>query len=157
VAAEVHGRPACELFCLVKGVAWDFAQKRPVGFLMQTADGEMAGGEAIAAFTWYETAWALGTHESADALLDRPVDVTDPDSFDPETDGLSLITAQRCRGAIDITPGVIPGFFRIGGEIHLTEIRKTGVQVFAIGDFPDRVGELIDPATTAAIEPNLGA
>jgi hypothetical protein len=142
--ASARDIPTTELFCQVKGIVWDFASKRPQGFVMQNVSGEMVGAGCVEPYVWYDTAWAMGTHEGAAQLLGREINLTDPASFDPEQDGVDLVTAQRRGVTINITPGIAAGHCRIGGEIHLTEVRKTGVQVFAIGEFPDPIGKHID-------------
>lgn len=156
ITAEAQRKPASELFLMVKGMAWDFKRNRPVGFTAQSNAGRvlLATGRdmEMAPFGVYEMPWMLGTHEPADLLLGRPVDLLDPASFDPEHDGLALVTQHRLRGVIDLTPGCEPGHCRIGGEVHLTEVRKTGVQIFEIGRFPDRIGRPIDPKTPAVVD-----
>ncbi|WCT73797.1 hypothetical protein PQ455_00760 [Sphingomonas naphthae] len=140
---DLRGVTPAEIFCQVKGAYWDFSRKRPMGMMMQANAGDMVGAGAIEAYTWYDLPWAMGTHEAAEVLLGRAVDLEEPDSFDAEHDGYALIKAQRQRGGIDITPGMEAGHCRIGGEVHLTEVRKTGVQVYVIGDFVDQIGERI--------------
>ena len=131
------------MYCQVKGVYWAFTRKRPVGMVMQSVDNVVPGAGPIEAFTWYDLPWAMGTHESADALLEREVDVTDPDSFDPEIHGMALVAAQRARPAINLTPGIEEGHCRIGGEVQVTEVRKSGVRTITVGEFPDKVGQRI--------------
>lgn len=148
--AAMQRIPIAAVYCQVKGVAWDFAKNRPQGFTMQSDETQVLGAGTMEPFVWYDLPWMMGTHETAADLLGRPVDLIDPASFDADSDSMALVTAQRRRPAINVTPGAVPGFCRIGGEIHLTEVRKTGVYLYAVGQFPDPLGELIDPALNAS-------
>lgn len=143
--AEKHTMPLSDVLCGVRGVAWDYARKRPIGFVVVSDPEALLPGAT--AFAWYETAWNVtatpGAASPAD-ILGRDVDLTDPASFEPEADGLALITAQRERGAIDAMPGLEAGHCRIGGEVDLTEVTKHGVRVWQIHDFGDRVGGRIE-------------
>jgi hypothetical protein len=142
--AVKHAMPLDDVLCGVRGVAWDFARKRPIGFVLVSDPAALLPG-AIA-FAWHETAWNITATPGAASpgdILGREVDITDPASFDPERDGLALIVAQRERGVIDTMVGLEPGHCRIGGEVDLTEVTKHGVRVWRIHDFGDVVGERI--------------
>ncbi|MHA6768084.1 hypothetical protein [Sphingobium ummariense] len=131
---------------LLKGVAWDFRRKGPMGFVMTSDASLLAGAEP---YEFYETAWNVTLcdgAETASEMLGRPVDLCDPDSFDPEEDGRKLIMRQYLRGGTSLLPGLGEGTsYRIGGEAHLVEVRKAGVQAWTIHDFGDEIGKPIVP------------
>lgn len=67
----------------------------------------------------------------------------DPVTFDPRTDGLRLVQAQRW----DTEAGFI-----VGGHIQLTEVTRSGISHEILHRWPeDRVGEKIDPAQSAGV------
>ncbi|PZO86943.1 MAG: hypothetical protein DI623_15645 [Sphingomonas sanxanigenens] len=151
VADTVNG-DHCAPSIGIKGVIWDFARKRPIGFVIHSDPAEFAPGTE--AFTWYETAWSITAADGADTVADhlgRAADLTDPGSFDPFADGLALVAAQRERGVTPTSPALDRSIrHRIGGDIDCAEVTKRGVLVWQIGSFKDRLGEIIDPSHAAA-------
>lgn len=135
-----------DCYMLLRGAAWDFARKQPVGFVMVSDGALFPGAEP---FSFYETEWCVTLADGATSLgdmLGRDMDPTDPAQFDPETDGVQLMIEQHRRGASPLMPGLRPQTpYRIGGEAQLIEVRKTGVTVWAVHDFGDELGQVIDP------------
>lgn len=146
LTADTTTTPIEDITVSVTGVVWDFAQKRPEGFTMTSRrDTHMKG---IEPFEWMCGDWIIAGAEigSPEQQLGRPVDLTDPDSFNPESDGLALITAQRRAGITPTNPACDTSVrHRIGADIDLTEVTKTGVRVWKIHEFPDVLGERIRP------------
>jgi len=67
------------------------------------------------------------------------VSLCDATSFNPRTDGLTLIEAQRRR------PWRAGGRLahRVGGQAELTRVSRRGVERTVLKVWPDRVGEKI--------------
>ncbi|MFD1950680.1 hypothetical protein ACFSGX_07860 [Sphingomonas arantia] len=143
-ARDTSKDPA-DLDLALVGVAWDFDAKAPSGFIIQSRAGIITPDAEP--FVWYETDWNLAGGEigsDAAAQLGRACDLTDPKSFDPERDGLALIERQRRAAITPTTPGFDTSCrHRIGGDIDMTVVTRTGVQVWCIHKFPDVVGEPI--------------
>lgn len=139
----------------VVGVAWNFTRNRPEGFVMQSATGLLHA--EMEAMVWYETDFIMANIEAGGTTaeqLGQDIDWMDPGSFDPEVDGLALITKQRMAGGATTTPGCDPSArYRIGGQVDLTEVTKAGVRIWHIHDFNDPIGLPIDPARRAVNEP----
>lgn len=131
---------------LLIGVAWSQREKRPVGFSIASHADILPDG--MTPLTVYEMKWVTTGLElgSPSDQVGRQVDIMDPASFDPAVDGLALIQKQRSAGVRCPVEGVADVQSRIGGEVHLTKISKRGVSTFAIHDFQDVVGEMINPA-----------
>lgn len=72
------------------------------------------------------------------AVFGRVVDLTDPASFDPATDGLTLLEAQRNV----VWPN---GRHYIGGKADLTVVSRHGITKHTLREWPDVVGERINP------------
>ena len=66
-----------------------------------------------------------------------PPDYTWPEDFDPLTDGLELIEAQRRVGG--------PLGFVIGGFAQVTTIKRDAIETMIIRRWPDEVGKTINP------------
>jgi hypothetical protein len=108
-------------------------------------DGSVLNGLG-APFEAVEVDWMAYSRDGldAEALLGRPVDMTDPRSFDPDTDGLALMEGQRqlFRWGPNSTS---PKCCRIGGGLEQAIVTKRSVQLYALHDWGDRVGEQIGP------------
>lgn len=139
------GVPRDTAYAVLIGCYWDFSAKRPQGFRVQAQRGGLVNQE-VEAFEWYDMDWSLASHLEIEALLGRAADVTNPNSFDPASDGLALVHAQRISGLIDMMPGIEPGHCRIGGHVDLTEVTKSGVKVWHLHTYPDEPGRLIAAA-----------
>ncbi|WP_278984697.1 hypothetical protein [Sphingobium yanoikuyae] len=130
----------------LKGVAWDFRAKRPIGFVMVSDPIMHPGCEP---FTFYETDFALAKWDGAETVADMigaNVDITDPDKFDAERDGLKLIEKQRIQPCTTLIPSVDQAVkHRIGGEAHLYRVTKNGVFAEQLCDWPDEIGRKICP------------
>lgn len=128
-----------------KGVAWDFARKRPIG--LQIANNRLVSDHEP--YQLYEALYSVTMHESAQSIeeLTGGADCTNPDQFDPEIDGLRLIENQRMGG----TPTSLPGATRVnctvGGEAQLYTITKHGVTCHALREWPDEIGKPLSPST----------
>lgn len=148
--AAIKGVDAADLAILLKGVAWDFKAKRPIGFVIASDGNLLEGAEP---FTFYETDWNItrcdGSASPAE-MLGRVVDICDPASFDPTEDGRALIIHQYQQGAAVLLPGLEGSTpFRIGGMADLVEVTKKGVKVWGIHDFGDTIGQHISPRAEA--------
>lgn len=144
VAGTIKAR-ACapaEVLLQVTGAMWDPKAKRIEGFFLTSHDGTLKGQE-VEPYVWYETSWlaASGHPDGLRGYLGRDVDLTDPESFNPEIDGLALIEAQRRHGVESVQPGVEPGHCRIGAEAHLHVISRRGVTIYQLTEWPDLVGQ----------------
>lgn len=153
-SASVKGVEAAALAILLKGVAWDFKRKRPIGFVCATDERLLEGAEP---FTFYETDWNItrcdGSATAAE-MMGREVDLCDPASFDPTEDGRKLIIHQYQQGASVLLPGLEASTpFRIGGGADMVEVTKKGVNVWGIHDFGDTIGYPIAPASAEAPAP----
>lgn len=90
---------------------------------------------------------------TAEDLLGRSVDPSDPSSFDPDADGLAMMQAQRADRIVPAISGAITGakdVCGVGGECEQVIITRRGVKCFSLHTWPDQLGELIDPTRDAA-------
>ena len=79
--------------------------------------------------------------------MDVQVDIKDPEIFDPFTDSMHIVHAQRAKRA-----GWLHGDgCKVAGEIHLVEVSAGGVKIFDLHTYPDRVGELAGDVTARNI------
>ncbi len=142
-AAAARGCDPVEVLLQVTGAMWQSDTQRLAGFVVSSASGTLQGQQTDP-FAWYETEWLLTLPaDSLPAIFGRPVNLADPSSFDPETDGVTLAKAQRAAIRASVTPGA-GSACRIGGDLDMTEITPNGVTVWTIHAWPDRIGELID-------------
>ena len=150
IAATAAAFPDTPLVnCGVRGVAWDFAAKKPIGFTVMSHPDLLIPGAAP--FTFYRCD-AMVTCDHVDGLaglLGRPldlVDMRDPERFAADTDGLALIEAQRRTPYVCTIPGVDASVkHRIGGEAHLVTVTRHGVRIEGLREWSDRIGERIMP------------
>lgn len=74
-------------------------------------------------------------------MLARPVDLRDPASFDPRSDGMKLADVAR-SGPWD--PDV--GGHHVGGFLEMTTVGAAGVSKRTLCRWPDKVGAPVDPS-----------
>lgn len=77
----------------------------------------------------------------ADAFGGREINVTVPSSFDPVSDGLALVDAQR-RKVSGWSHGAADGS-RVAGDIMLTEVSAQGLRFELLRTHSDRIGEKV--------------
>jgi hypothetical protein len=98
------------------------------------------------AFEPVEMSHVITGTKSIVAYLGKEVDFTDPQSFDPLIDGVRLMSAQRhierFERAYDAPA------HRIGGGCEVAIVGRRGVQVRTLWEWPDVLGEMIDPVST---------
>lgn len=135
----------------LKIVAWDFAKNRPIG--MQISNNNIISD--LNTFELFQTDFSVTLHNNAPDLLSLigDVDLTDPDQFDPEVDGLRMIEAQRVSGTTMTLPGGVVTNFTVGGEAQLYTVTKHGVSCHCLREWPDEIGKPLDP--NRAISPPL--
>lgn len=86
-----------------------------------------------------------GTRPAAE-IMGREIDFCDPQSFNPLADGVTLMQAQRQTERFERsyeTPA-----YRIGGGCEVAIVGRRGVQFRTLWEWPDKLGELIDPLAT---------
>ena len=142
VAASARGVPPSQVIIQVVGVLWNFHESRPEGFVISSARNTLLN-QKTDPYVWYETNWMLGHHLAPENALGRPVDLTDPEDFNPEIDGITILRSQRRVPSVEIDPTIAPGHCRIGGEVDLVEVTRHGVQVWKLHDFCDPIGQRI--------------
>lgn len=135
-----------EVSCGVRGAAWDFAQKKPIAFMMHSHPEQLLPGTDP--FTWYTCSYSI-TCENPDGvgtLLGRHADLTDPADFAADVDGLALLEAQRITPMSPTAPGIDQSAkYRIGGEAQLVTVTKHGVKIEELKAWPDKIGQRINP------------
>ena len=147
IAATVQRYPdIADPTCSVRGAAWCFASKRPIGFLMMSHPQTVINDPTLEPFVWYELEWQItnGDHPDIGAIIDT--DLTNPDLFDVRSSARALISAQR-RTAMtpsDSWCGDTPQH-RIGGNADLVTVSKHGVIIEEVCSWPDAIGEMIRP------------
>ncbi|GAA4222222.1 hypothetical protein GCM10022253_30220 [Sphingomonas endophytica] len=140
--------PDAEGWAILKVAAWCARRKRAVGYIIASHDDAAAAiiGPGWSSYQVAEVRHSHGTHVHVSELLGRQCELDDAATFNPEADAFALVAAQRATPQLSITPGVdqeVP--FRVGGAVELTEVTRRGVRVWLMGEFPDKVGELIAP------------
>lgn len=134
----------------LKGVAWDFARKAPVGFVITSDPAVMPGSEP---FVFYETAWNFtrpaSVSDAAD-LFGEGVDPTDPAQFDPDADGLRTIETVRQMGQDCLIPGMEHVRHTVGGEAQIFTVTRRGVVCHCLREWPDEIGRPLDPHRSPA-------
>lgn len=128
---------------------------RAFGYSM-LAGGIPPEGAKRLPWTWYPTRHMLIPSVTLKELwgYDVPVDLTDPDIFDPFDDSMSLVEPQRRKRTGWGSDCAVSGC-AIAGEIHLTEVSADGVKIFDLHDFGDRVGELAGQRSAGRTYPAL--
>ena len=133
--AKAEGVPNPQ-FC-VQGIVWSARTKQPGAFVV--SDGRW---HQFPAFEPRYVTWAATEVDHPSKALGRPVDMDDPASFDPRTDGVALMEWQRRNITFDVmgTGRRVPA---IGGGIELATIDRNGLTVEQIHTWPDEVGKPI--------------
>lgn len=120
---------------------WDKRKGRPMIYLIATSETHFPGaGEPFEPY-WIES--MIGGTVPAEEALGRPVDLSNPHSFDPFKDGADLVEVQRRRHRFEHfkTPA-----YRIGGGVEVGVLTRKGVKLHSVREWPeDKVGELIAP------------
>lgn len=136
----------CDVQLGLKGVAWDFANKRPVGFVL-VSDPMLFPG--CAPFVFYDSDFALTKWDGAESvaeMIGAGVSITDPAQFDAAIDGLKLIEKQRQEPMVISLHNVDQSIRHwIGGGAHLYCITKHGVTAELLRDWQDPIGKPISP------------
>jgi hypothetical protein len=142
---EYAGEPC---FCFYVA-AYLSGRGRPYGFMLTNSEAWFPG-QGVAPFELKSVLNSIGTFTSASEMMGRPVDLSNPTSFDIERDSLDLIFAQRARPWADFPIGSQPGSIetiRIAGWIDQVEIAADGLKVSRLWEWPsDEVGSLPVPA-----------
>jgi hypothetical protein len=137
-AAEGLMSPQCAIAMAVYS-----RRKKRVAVMACDMDGSVYG-HMMPPMTSFST-WGIfaGAASPAD-ILGREVDPLDPTSFDPERDGVELVSVQRRRTAWAPRPGDAIAH-RIGGGVQLMRVNKRGVSIKTLHTWDeDRPGELIN-------------
>ncbi len=124
--------------------AWSSKLGRPV-LMFADNDGRHFPG-MLPAFQIGEGTHLVQGTRTVIEYLGREVDFEDPRSFDPLVDGLKLMQAQRDLERFERayeTPA-----HRIGGGCEVAIVGRRGVQLKTLWEWPDKLGEMIDPVGT---------
>ena len=134
--------PSATPFLSVIGAGWSTERRRPEGFYLASMGGALPDRK-VRPFLWYEVPWIVNSSHPDGLLgmLGRDADLTDPGDFDPETDGLTLIEAQRAQPQIPVEGG--QPRYAIGGSVALTTVSEVGVIGRNLRHWPDVVGQRI--------------
>ena len=69
---------------------------------------------------------------------------TDPQAFDIRRDGLTAFELRREKPFVPL--GGKPLGFYVGGELHLVEVSSDGATAIVLHQWPEEIGEPIEPA-----------
>lgn len=126
----------------VQAAIWSRREKAPVLFVISNSDicfpGLAKAFEPVSV-----RVMVTGTKPPAE-LLSRSINWDDDRSFDPRSEGLGIIKAQRSAEKFD-RAYEIPAY-RIGGGVEVAIVGRHGVRFETLWVWPDKLGELIDPA-----------
>jgi len=120
---------------------YDRDQRRAYGFCISNDTRSLPPGAEP--WTLYPVTNWTASEPDVDSVLGRTCDVTSPTSFDVEIDGLALMEAQR---AVRWSPHqAIPVGHYGAGAVRLTTVNANGIATRVVHEWPDRIGEPVQP------------
>lgn len=125
---------------------WSEARNRPETYVMASDEAPSLAVMEMLPWTFTEaddcSAAPLPTDE---AMAAQGLSVSAVERFDPVSDGLRVMEAQRRTRGSALSRGNGVEVYCVGGFAMLTEITESGVSQRIIHRWNDRVDELIDP------------
>ena len=140
-ACMVQGVPSRgrENACDVQLVWYDAERQRATGGLIANIVDDHPG---LSPFMLQPVLCSFTGDIDPDSPLGAPADVTNPAAFDVRCDGRKVAARQRAR------PWALPGYpeaYYVAGAVHLATVSADGVRVEVLCEWPDKVGERINP------------
>jgi hypothetical protein len=114
--------------------------------LMLAASDDLHFPGLVAPYEAREAFYVVQGTRQPTEYIGREVDFTNPKSFAPLSDGVELMAAQRRMERFERvyeTPA-----YRVGGGCEVAIVGRRGVQIKTLWQWPDELGELIDPVAT---------
>jgi hypothetical protein len=142
VTAEADAEGNKGASCGLYSIMWSARTKQPAIICVDN-DGA-SFGEHTDPFRPFEVDWIMGGVGDPSSLLGRPVNMTDPTSFDPKVDGVALMKAQR---EVNFWPTPLGPRKKVGGGVQLMSLSRRSTQYEDLHTWPDVVGELIGDRT----------
>lgn len=141
--------PSTTIVGLLKVAAWSARAARPIGYVL-CSDPALAAAMGGAEWQVYEATSSLSAAEAPAHLFQKLTDCENPALFDPELQAFDLVQYEREASQLCMTPGAAGDVYRIGGGVQLAKVTRRGVSITPMGEWPDQVGTMIDPARTPA-------
>jgi len=133
-------------------VGWSKTRKAPASYLISSHDRVVAHGLTSNAWQLLELPEVL----IAPPIAERQITTSgwkvpySVEAFRPDIDGVALLKAQRLsRRELDERSGARGQIHVVGGFIQVTTVSASGVNSNVLHWWPDEVGRIIEPQTSA--------